>query len=230
MIRRLSYMFAAFLLVGMSALYVVQTGGDLPGISTASAQSSAENSEAAPESTEAIPEFAPDMVMGSEDAPVTVIEYASYTCPHCARFHETVLGQLKADYIDTGKVRFVYREVYFDRYGLWAGMLARCGGELRYFGISDLLYKGQSEWIGQGEPGEVLANLRKIGRLAGMDDEQISACMEDKELAQSMVAAFQKNSAADDINSTPSFVINGEKYSNMSYADFRKVLDAKLAE
>ena len=77
-----------------------------------------------------------EMVQGEADAPVEIIEYASYTCPHCASFHANQYPQLKANYIDTGKVRFVYREVYFDRFGLWASMLARCGGEMRFFGIT----------------------------------------------------------------------------------------------
>ena len=74
----------------------------------------------------------PDMVIGAADAPVEVIEYASYTCPHCASFHANQFPQLKENYIDTGKIRFVYREVYFDRFGLWASMVARCGGQERF--------------------------------------------------------------------------------------------------
>ena len=72
-----------------------------------------------------------EMVQGAEDAPVEIIEYASYTCPHCANFHQGAYKQLKKDFIDTGKVKFIYREVYFDRYGLWASMVARCGGPAR---------------------------------------------------------------------------------------------------
>ena len=87
----------------------------------------------------------PDMVMGAADAPVEIIEYASFTCPHCANFHATTYPLLKADYIDTGKVRFVYREVYFDRFGLWASMIARCGGEMRFFGMAELIYEKQKE-------------------------------------------------------------------------------------
>ena len=85
-----------------------------------------------------------DMALGAEDAPVTIIEYASYTCPHCATFHAGPYKQLKADYIDTGKVRFIFREVYFDKYGLWASMIARCGGPEKFFGISDLIFDGRT--------------------------------------------------------------------------------------
>ena len=94
------------------------------------------------------------MLIGSDDAPVKVIEYASLTCPHCARFHTDVFGQIKANYIETGKVQFEMRDVYFDRYGLWAAMIARCGGPERYFGITDILFKKQAEWSKLTDPAE----------------------------------------------------------------------------
>ncbi len=92
----------------------------------------------------------PELVLGNPDAKVIVTEYASYTCPHCATFHAAVFKHLKADYIDTGKVKFVYREVYFDRYGLWASIIARCGGEMKYFGISEMLFDQQTGMGGLG--------------------------------------------------------------------------------
>jgi protein-disulfide isomerase len=170
-----------------------------------------------------------DMALGPEDAAVTVIEYASFTCPHCATFHAQVLPQLKENYVDTGQVRFVHREVYFDRYGLWAGMVARCGGEERYFGIADLIYERQRDWT-RGEPTEVVDKLRRIGKTAGLTDEQLDACLSDGQKAQTLVAWYQQNAEADRIEATPSFVIDGEKFSNMSYADFAEILDDKLDE
>ncbi|MCP5086772.1 MAG: DsbA family protein [Rhodobacteraceae bacterium] len=170
-----------------------------------------------------------EMTLGAEDAPVTMIEYASYTCPHCANFHENVFPNLKADYIDTGKVKFIYREVYFDRFGLWAGMLARCAGPDKYFGMADLLYKRQPEWAqGGSEPAEIVANMKKIGRVAGMTDEEMDACLQDGDKAKALVAEFQKNAEADDISGTPSFIIDGTKYSNRSYAELREILDQQL--
>lgn len=171
-----------------------------------------------------------EMSMGNPDAPVTVVEYASFTCPHCRSFHENVLKDLKAEYIDTGKINFIYREVYFDRFGLWAGLVARCGGAERYFGLADLIYKGQSEWLAGGDPASITEGLRKIGRLAGMNDDQLNACLQDSDMANALVAVYQQNVTADGINSTPSFVINGEKHSNMNLAEFRKLLDEKLGE
>ncbi len=168
-----------------------------------------------------------EMQLGNPDAPVTVIEYASYTCPHCARFHEGPYKQLKADYIDTGKINFIYREVYFDRYGLWASAIARCAGPDKFFGISDLIYAGQSEWTraGGGQPTAIVDELRKIGRLAGIGSEDLEACLQDGEKLQTLVAWYQQNAERDSVTSTPSFVINGQKYSNMSFNEMAAIID-----
>ena len=170
-----------------------------------------------------------EITIGNPDAKVTLTEYASYTCPHCATFHGTVFKDLKRDYIDTGKVRFVYREVYFDRYGLWAAMVARCGGEMRYFGIQDMLYTQQRTWSGAGDPVAIVEALRKIGLTAGLAKDQLDACLSDGAMAEAMMAKFQKDAEADKIDSTPSLLINGDKHGNMGYAALAKLLDAKLA-
>ena len=182
----------------------------------------------APAAAEAI--VVPDMTLGNKDAKVTMMEYASFTCPHCARFHTEVFKPLKADYIDTGKIKFVYREVYFDRYGLWAAMVARCGGEMRYFGISDILLSTQDEWAATDDPAIVVGNLKKIGRTAGMDDATIGACLDNGDMAQAMVTAYQTNAAADQVEGTPTLLINGVKHPNMSYAELKVILDAELAK
>lgn len=170
-----------------------------------------------------------EMVMGSADAPITLIEYASFTCPHCASFHDSVLKPLKADYVETGKVKFIFRDVYFDKFGLWASMVARCGGPEKFFGMADLLMKSQSEWTRAGDPVAIAGELRKTGRLAGLSDDQLNACMQDEAKAKSLVAWYEKNVAEDDISGTPTMIIDGEKHSNMSYADLKVILDAKLA-
>lgn len=181
----------------------------------------------AAEATEKVP-F--EIVLGNPDASVVVYEYASYTCPHCANFHANVLKPLTADYIDTGKIKFVYREVYFDRYGLWAAMIARCGGEMRYIGISNMLYESQAEWAGAGEAPQVIEALRRVGLKAGLTNEELDVCLQDGEMAQAMVAKFQKDAEADGINSTPSLVINGTKHGNMNYDNLRALIDAELAK
>ena len=171
-----------------------------------------------------------EMTKGDPEAPVEVIEYASYTCPHCATFHQNVLPQLEEDYIDPGKVHFTYREVYFDKYGMWASMIARCGGEERFFGITDLLYEAQSDWSRAGSDVAVANELRKIGRLAGLGEERIEACLNDADKLRALVGWYQENATEHGIRSTPSFVIDGETYDNMSYADFSDLLDEKLGE
>jgi protein-disulfide isomerase len=168
------------------------------------------------------------MVLGNADAPVTLIEYASFTCPHCAHFHETVFKDLKKDYIDTGKVKFIYREVFFDRYGLWAAMVARCGGETRYFGINGMLFEQQKDWAHSEDPAVAVEALKKIGRTAGMDDTTLQACLQDAAMAQALVMKYEETTKTDGVTATPTLFINGEKYSNMSYEELKKILDEKL--
>ncbi|MFK5998196.1 MAG: DsbA family protein [Rhodobacterales bacterium] len=169
-----------------------------------------------------------EMVLGNPDAKVVLKEYASFTCPHCARFHIDVMPSLKADYIDTGKIKFIYREVYFDRLGLWAGMLARCGGPEKYFGITDMLYTRQREWT-QGKTGaDIAENLYKIGRVAGLTDDAMVACLQDQDKAKALVETFQKNAEKDSIDSTPTLMINDVDHGNQSYSALKKLLDAAL--
>jgi len=170
-----------------------------------------------------------DFSLGSPDAPVKIVEYASFTCPHCATFHEAVFKNLKRDYIDTGKVHFTLREVYFDRFGLWAALVARCGGDMRYFGIVAMLFEQQAEWTAADDPMQVLANLRTIGLTAGLDGAAIDACLNDEAKAQAMIARFETNMAADGVEGTPTVFVNGTKHPNMSYADLKAIIDAELA-
>lgn len=213
----------ALALVAGGAWYMTQGNSSSP---ATTAIPGAANAQTADVDTSGVVE----MVVGNPDASVQVIEYASFTCPHCATFHENTYKQLKADYIDTDKIGFTFREVYFDKFGMWASMIARCDGPDKFFGITDMMMKGQSTWARAGSEGEIADELRKIGRLAGMDGEQIDACLTDGDKLQALVAWYQKNASADEIRSTPSFVINGELYSNMSYADFKTLLDEKLGE
>ncbi len=170
-----------------------------------------------------------DFSLGSPDAPVKIVEYASYTCPHCAAFHANVFKNLKAEYIDTGKVHFTLREVYFDRYGLWAAMVARCGGEMRYFGIHDMLFDQQQDWAASQDPVEVVNKLKTIGLSAGLDQAALDACLNDQAKAEAMIAQFEKNMAADGVQGTPTIFVNGEKHSNMAWDDLKTIIDAALA-
>jgi protein-disulfide isomerase len=171
-----------------------------------------------------------DYSVGSADAKVKIVEYASFTCPHCAHFHETVWPSLKTDYIDTGKVHFTLREVYFDRPGLWAAIIARCGGEMKYFGIHDMLFAKQAEWAGTDDPNQIIENLKTIGRSAGLEDSSMDACLKDEANATAMIEQYKTNFAADGVEGTPTLFINGTKYSNMAYSDLKAILDAELAK
>jgi protein-disulfide isomerase len=172
--------------------------------------------------------------IGDPAAKVTIMEYLSFTCPHCAAFHGEVYPLLKADYIDTGKVRLEYHEVYFDQLGLLGAMLARCGGELRYMGITDMLLDKQQEWAGAGDMNAAVEQLKTIGRAAGMEDATVDACLRDQAQAEALVANYQTNIETnypgDTFGGTPSFIINGTKHSNMSYDELKAILDAELAK
>jgi protein-disulfide isomerase len=171
-----------------------------------------------------------EMSIGAEDAPITMVEYASFTCPHCKNFHHDVLPQIMENYIDTGKVRMVYRGIYFDRLGLWADMLARCGGPDRYFGIAAMIYDKQKEWTSSENAVGVVDNLYAIGRLAGLEQADMEACMQDNVTAKAMVAFSTDSAEADGVNSTPTFVINGQTISNMPYSGFVEEFERILAE
>jgi len=171
-----------------------------------------------------------EMSFGADDAPITMIEYASFTCPHCKNFHSDVLPSITENYIDTGKVRMVYRGIYFDRLGLWADMLARCAGPDRYFGVASMIYEKQSEWTSAEDAVGVVENLYAIGRVAGMNQADMEICMEDNVTAQAMAKSSTENAEADGVNSTPTFVINGQTLTNMPYLDFVNEFERLLAE
>ena len=180
--------------------------------------------------TDAIKDFA----LGSPDAKVKIVEYLSFTCPHCAHFHAEISPKLKADYIDSGKVLLEYHEVYFDQMGLLGAMLARCGGEMRYFGLTDMLFDKQRDWAAADSVDAAVVELKKFARAAGMDDASVDTCLHDQKMAEALVAHYQANIAkdypGDTFHGTPAFIINGTQYSNMEYEEFKKIIDAELAK
>ncbi len=175
-----------------------------------------------------------DFALGSPDAKVKIVEYLSFTCPHCEHFHAEIFPKLKADYIDTGKVLIEYHEVYFDQMGLLGAMLARCGGEMRYFGLTDMLYDKQRDWAAAESIDAAVVELKKFARAAGMADADVDVCLHDQKMAESLVAHYQANIAkdypGDSFHGTPSFIINGTQYSNMAYDEMKKIIDAELAK
>ncbi len=170
-----------------------------------------------------------DRVLGADDAPVTIIEYASLTCGHCGQFHVTTFKKLKDTYVDTGKVRWIFREfptAPADR-AIAGFMLARCVSEDRYFGFLDVLFKQQERWVTAPNAYE---ELRTIAKLTGMNDETFEACLKDQTEMDRIVQVTEDAQRRYDVDSTPSFVINGTRYTNMSFQQFRSILDPLIGE
>ncbi|WDI32282.1 DsbA family protein [Hyphococcus flavus] len=174
-----------------------------------------------------------DMVLGSADAPVTVIEYASTTCPHCATFHATVFPAIKEKYVDTGKVRFVFREFPTApaNLAIASSMLARCatdkGGIDAYFLVLDALFKTQRTWIGSATP---RVELLKIASQAGMSEADFDACVQREELLEFLNENINEAVDKYEINATPAFVVNGETRSFASVESFSEALDKAIEE
>jgi protein-disulfide isomerase len=151
----------------------------------------------------------PDLVLGNADAPITVVEYASMTCGHCAAFHNKVLPTLKEKYIDTGKVRFIMREFPLDNLAAAASMLARCAGGDKTFPLISALFSKQDDWaFVRGDP---KPNLFKIAQQAGFTQESFEKCLTDQKLLEDISATRSRAVEAFGISSTPTFFINGKK-------------------
>lgn len=168
----------------------------------------------------------PEMSLGSPDAPVTVYEYASMTCSHCARFHNTTFKEIKERYIDTGQVRFVMREFPLDRLAAAAFILARCEPDM-YWPIVDTLFEKQPDWAFVSPP---LPPLRNLMAQAGFSQEKFDACLRNEELLAG-IQAVREQGLAIGVEATPTFFINGEKHSGaMTFDEFAAVVDPMLAD
>lgn len=161
-------------------------------------------------------------VMGSADAPITIIEYSSMTCPHCAVFHKDTLPGLKEKYIKTGKVKYILREFPLDQLATAAFMLGRCLPKKdAYFDFIDILYAKQSEWA-YGE--DRVGSLKKLAQQAGFTDESFKACLDDKALFAQVLAVKNAGSAEFRIRSTPTFFVNGSRVEgSQPLEDFEKM-------
>lgn len=165
-----------------------------------------------------------DFVLGKAEAPITIVEYASLTCSHCADFHTQVLPDLKKDFIETGKVRLVFRDFPLDRIALAGSMIAQCAGRDRYFGFLDVMFRGQSQWTRASNPGEALA---QIARLGGMSQAEFDACLKNEELQKAILQKQIDGGNKYKVSSTPTLIINGRKYSGaLSMPQLRAVFDA----
>ena len=167
-----------------------------------------------------------DKVMGRNDAPVTIIEYSSLTCPHCASFHKDTLPMIRKTYIDSGKVRLIYRDYPLDGMALAAAMMARCAGSKRYFGFIELLFRNQEEWAQAKNP---RAELARIALFGGMPEKDFDACLKNEPLMNAIRSRAQADGEKHGIDSTPTFLIEGEKISGaFPFDHFKKIIDDAL--
>jgi protein-disulfide isomerase len=170
----------------------------------------------------------PDMALGPADASVTIVEYASMTCPHCAAFTENVFPKIKSEFIDTGKIRFVFREFPLDIKAAAGSMLARCIAKTdagKYFAVVDLLFKQQTEWAGP----KTTEILKRIGKQAGLSEQNVEDCLKDQALLDKIAADQKYANEVLKVNSTPTFFINGEMLKGeTSFEEFAKKINPLL--
>lgn len=165
--------------------------------------------------------------IGRADAPVTVIEYSSLTCPHCAAFHRETLPLIKRDYIDTGKVRIVFWDFPLGNLAMAAAMVARCSGN-NYISMIDALFRSQETWSRSDTPFDAIAG---IARLSGMSVDDLENCLDDEALLKALQAKASHASQALGVDSTPTFFIEGKKVpGNLPYEDFQDLLNKALAK
>lgn len=165
-------------------------------------------------------------VLGDPEAPVTIIEYSSLTCPHCAAFHRETLPQLKETYIDTGKAKLELRDFPLDDGATLGALLARCAPEDRYFALIDLLFLQQRSWA---RSENLVGELARLGGFAGMSEESIQACFENEELFRAIREQREVWSNLHEISSTPTFIVNGTKVSGAQpFEEFQKIIDSEL--
>jgi protein-disulfide isomerase len=208
--------FTALSLTGLAGLALLSP---LRLISEAMAQSASDVAK---------PVSLPDMALGPKDAAVTITEYASMTCPHCAAFNADVFPKIKAEYIDTGKVRYIFREFPLDIKAAAGSMLSRCiakDDSAKYFAVTDLLFKTQNDWVTKN----TTESLVRVGRQAGLSQDQVETCLNDKSLLDKIAADQKYASEVLKVDSTPTFFINGEKIrGEASIAEFEKRINPLL--
>jgi len=169
----------------------------------------------------------PEKSFGAEGAPVTVIEYASLTCPHCRTFHVNVWPEFKKKYVDTGQVRFIMREFPFDPRASAGFMLARCSGDDKWYATIDLLYRSQDNWA---RVSDGTAALKSLMGMTGMDKARFESCLQDQALLE-QVAAVAEAGKSFGVDSTPTFFVNGEmRKGALSLEQFSEIIDPLVAE
>jgi len=163
-----------------------------------------------------------ERVIGDPAAPITIIEYASLTCPHCATFHAESLPQLKKDWIETGKAKLIYRDYPLDKYAATGAMIARCAPKDKYFIFLNAFYAQQNNWSRAQDPVKVLTQLAGLG---GMSKDDVDACLANEALQDGILQMRLEGQMEYGVDSTPSFVVNGKKVTNLPYDEFSEILE-----
>jgi protein-disulfide isomerase len=167
-----------------------------------------------------------DVIEGDANAPITVIEYSSLSCPHCARFQVEVLPQIKKDFIDTGKVKLIQRDFPLNKPAVQAAQLAHCAGPMRYSALVDVLFKTQEQWLNE----QAVEKLATIAATAGMDRATFDACLGNQPLREKIANGAKEGQEVYKVDATPTFFINGKKLSGVGdYAPFKEAVEAALA-
>jgi protein-disulfide isomerase len=169
-----------------------------------------------------------DRILGNPDAPITIVEYASLTCPHCAHFTNEVLPELKKKWIDTGKAKLILRDYPLDEPALRAAMIARCAPPDRFYAYTDMFFGAQDKWVTARDYRDALARLVKLG---GMSREEFDNCLKNTALENKIVEGRLVASKELDVNSTPTFFINGTKFTGApTVEEFDKALSGMAAK
>jgi protein-disulfide isomerase len=180
---------------------------------------------AAPGAAQPVPSL-PEAAVGRDDAPVTVVEYSSLGCSHCAAFHAEVLPQLKTRYVDTGKVRWVARDFPLGQLQLAGAVAARCAGPQGYLSLMEVLFRTQERWMTSADP---IGELEKMMRQTGVGKARFDACLQDRALIEGIMAHAQEVQKSKLVTATPTFVVNGERIVGMTAVeDFAAIIDRHL--
>jgi protein-disulfide isomerase len=167
-----------------------------------------------------------DHVLGDPKAPITLIEYASFTCPHCAHFSVAILPEVKKKWVDTGKVKLIYRDFPLDQTALKAAQLAECAAKERYYGVVDMIFATQQNWATASDP---IGELTKSLRIAGMGEAEVKACLANEAVANGVIADYRGGETLG-VNSTPSLFINGEMFKGARTVEELDAAFSKLAK
>lgn len=190
---------------------------------------SAKTQSASTATQEVLPEHLADRVLGDANAKVTIVEYANFTCTHCGEFHRTVFPKLKSEFIDTGKVKLVYREIIGDGPGILATSLARCVPADQYFGMAGVLFENQQTWAyDQTSIEGVREALKKYASLAGLSVEKFDKCLDDKTTQKEILDHVQKNAEADKVEGTPTFLLNGKLVDSWQWDGLKATIEKEL--